>query len=532
MNDNKLTFTLTGNFQYDLGILGLKRVLDFFEIDYRSDNTYYISVERDKEKLLEDIIAKLTIDNGVDYFYEKVPENLKSKKEKKSKREEKLYIAQNDLKSVYKKQGLSGLISLISKKISNESENKEDNIIEKIVWQKSVNLLNNILLNFQADMNVEGVDTLEKVKAKLNSDIIRDSKCSFCNQREGKRLTRDVFFFAPSQYNAFWFNEPSLFICPECLVSNLAITQSFIFLGDKRNAIVFYTPNLNEMENLNNALRSHFESLNSYNFAYVFKSLIEYEKKVLQREATIKELQVFSFNLNPQNPLMDVFILQESTIRNIIKIEEEINSLFNENNINLLYGQVRKGGQYIEIDFAKEFLQAISQNQKIFYLVTKYARYCIMSEIFRQNGTEKPPIKNFSPKIFLIFLKIHFKLEGFMNEFEIFQDLGQRMRQRIYMVLTDNETKPIDWNTFNNKIISLANSYLNSSKASFQQFMELLARTIINLELNTNIDVIKSVTKDNFSEVATTIALSVLVAGSDEKRDSKTNSTETTKDEI
>ena len=543
MSDNKLTFTLTGNFQYDLGILGLKRVLDFFEIEYESDDAYYISVARDREKLLEDIIAKLTIDNGVEYFYEKVIENLQSNKEKKGKKkkiniEEKMNISGNDLKSVYKTKelsGLSGLVekisTIISEKIIDEIDNKEEEI-KAIVWQKSVNLLNNILLNFQADMNVKGVNTLKKVKDKLNSDIIPDFKCSFCNQREGKRLTRDVFFFAPSQYNAFWFNEPSLFICPECLISNLAITQSFIFLGNKQDALVFYTPNLKEMEDLNNALIAHFNALKSYNFAYIFKTLIEYEKQVLKKEASIKELQVFSFNLNSQNPLIDIFILQESSIINIIKIEEDIISLFNENNTKLLYGYVRKGSKYIKIDFAKEFMQIISQNQSVFYIVVKYARYCIMSEIFRQNGTKNPPLRNFSPKIFLMFLKIHFKLEDYMNEFEVFQDLGQKIRQRVYMILTENKTKPINWNTFDNKIISLSNSFLNASKASLQQFQELLAITIISLGLNTNIDVIKSINKDNFSEVATTIALSVLVAGSDETRDTETNTTENIKEEI
>jgi len=538
---SKLSFTLTGNFQYDLGILGLKSVLDFFEIKYASDE-YSISIDRDKEKLLEDIISKLTIDNGVNYFFEKVSKNLKNnekgEKGKKKKNNEKRGDRINidvDFKSIYRQSELSGLIdkiaSLISEKINDEIENKEIKIKE-IVWQKSVNLLNNILLNFQADMNVKGEGTLNKVKDKLNADIFETSNCSFCNTRQGKRLTRDAFFFAPSQYNTFWFNEPTLFICPECLVSNLAITQSFIFLGNKQDALVFYTPNLKEMEELNNALRSHFNNLRSYNFAYIFKPLIEYEKNVLKKETTIKELQVFNFKLDSQNPLMELFILQESTIKNLIKIENEINSLFNENNVNSLFGYVvgMKDGQYI--DFAKEFLQTISQNQKVFYLVTKYARYCIMSEKFRQNNIKKPPVKGFSAKTFLKFLKIHFKLEGYMNEFQSFQDLGQRIRQRIFMILTENQTKQINWNTFDNKIISLSNSFLNVSKASLQQFQELLARTIINLGLNTNIDVIKSITDKNFSEVATTIALAVLVAGSDERRNNETNATEDIEEEI
>ncbi|MCX7911190.1 MAG: hypothetical protein N2505_06410 [Endomicrobia bacterium] len=80
MRKEELTFTPTGNFQYDLGILGLKKVLDFFEFKYKSDGNFYISIQRNTYQLLEDIIAKLTLDQGIDYIKEKIIDDLKKRK--------------------------------------------------------------------------------------------------------------------------------------------------------------------------------------------------------------------------------------------------------------------------------------------------------------------------------------------------------------------------------------------------------------------------------------------------------------------
>ncbi len=530
MNKEKITFTLTGNFQYDLGILGLKRVLDFFGIEYESDKKFYITLQRDANTLLEDIIAKLILDNGINYFWEKLLKDTKKKIEELRKIEN--ISCECDLKENYKNNGLSTLIENISDALFNIlSDDIKSKIgisyIKNLLWQKSVNLLNNILLNFQADMKIKGEETLRKAKDKLSSNIVKGSKCSFCNQKTGKRLTRDVFFFAPSQHNAFWFCKPTLYVCPACLVSNLAITQAFTFLGNKLDAIVFYTPNLEDMEKMNVTLTSHFNDSVDVSFCKIIKPLIEYEKEILKKEASVKEIQVLSFRLDPKDPLMEMFILSESTIYNLIKIEDQLDSLFNENNISKLFGYVRENDKYTKIDFSKELIKNLSQNQKIIYLVQKYSRYCIMSETFKQNKTKKQPVKNFTPWLFLNLLNIHFKLEGYMaDEFNKFQEIGQRIRQRLYMCLTDNKTKPINWNTFDNKIISLSNSFLNASKGSLQQFQELLSRVIISLGLTIDIGTIRIINKENFGEVTTTIALALLASQSTENSDRKDNQKE------
>ncbi|WP_028949876.1 hypothetical protein [Sulfurihydrogenibium subterraneum] len=54
-----MKYVLTGSFQYDLGIYGLKKILDFFEEEYETDGEYYIKVNKKPEEILELIILKL-----------------------------------------------------------------------------------------------------------------------------------------------------------------------------------------------------------------------------------------------------------------------------------------------------------------------------------------------------------------------------------------------------------------------------------------------------------------------------------------
>ncbi|MCX7911189.1 MAG: hypothetical protein N2505_06405 [Endomicrobia bacterium] len=257
------------------------------------------------------------------------------------------------MKRIYKSSGLSELLTQIAGCIYNslpEDHKKNDvrNYLTDLTWQKSVNLLNNILLNFQANTRAVGPEVLVETKDKLNSDIIEGSNCSFCGKQNFKRLTRDVFFFAPAQYNISWFNEPNLFICPSCLVSNLAITQAFTFIGNKQDAIVIYTPNLQDMEQLNSTINSVFSSnSNSYELGKILKPIIEYEKPKLQPEVTVKELQIFYFKLDFKNPLMEMFILTHSSILRLINIEDELGNLFNDNKIKYLFAYVKQKNKYI-----------------------------------------------------------------------------------------------------------------------------------------------------------------------------------------
>ncbi len=506
-----MKFTLTGNFQYDLGIFGLKKVFDFFKEDYKTDENFYIETDKKPEEILELIILKLVSNETEKYFFDKVVDTFfKNDKEIRKHIEKEIQNLKFDLdleSFVKNKKSLEEVISALSqrlyKKLNNILKNESPSIkqIEDILWNKSVNLLNNVLLNFQADMKVLGKDTFKKAVDKLYKDVDEKNICSFCGENAGKRITRDTFFFAPAQFNAFWSNEPSIFICPYCLASNLAITQSLTFLGNKLDALAVYRPNLSDLENLNTGLKIT-------DIGQLTQKIIEYEKLSLKKEATLKDLQILEFYLDSQNPNLEFYLLTDDILENILKLQDILNKLYTTYK-DSLWGQIKDKSGYSNINLSKEILKFISTNQKLFYLVLKYTKLALMAETFRQNKTKNPPVKGFFINVLMEILKMHFVLEGLnMNHFEAFKEYGQFLRGKVLSQLSEGGN--INWNTFNNKIIALSNSFLDASKGSFEQFMETLTRVMISYDAPINTDHLSMLNKNNYKEIATTIALAVM----------------------
>lgn len=498
-----MRYTLIGNFQYDLGVFGLKKILDFFDEPYETDGKFYIEVNKTPEQILELVILKLILQESYKYFWEKVVESLsKVELKKDSNQYEQL---QKEFEGIVKKEkSIDSAIRFLSDSIFKNLQDYPDieityEDIEGFVWSKAVDLLNKILLNFQADKNLRGKDVFNKAVEKLNKDTNEKTVCTFCGKHPGKRITRDTFFFGPSQFNAFWFNESSIFICPYCIASNLAITQSLIPLEESKTTVVAYRPNLEDLENLNSGL---VESIEKY-----FEKIIEYEKLSLKKEATTKDLQILEFYLDSKNPNLEIYILTEEVIKNIIKVNLQLEKLFIGNYD--LRGQIKDKNEYKTIYLSKEILKYLTQNQKLIFLVQRFAKLGIMAESFRQKNVRNPSVKGFYIHVLLEILKIHFILEGLgMNSFDLFKDYGQFLRGKVIKKLSDGQE--VNWNTFNNKIISLANSFLDASKGSFSQFMETFTRVIISYDAPIDAQLLKMINKDTYREISTTIALSLM----------------------
>ena len=518
-----MKYTLTGNFQYDLGIYGLKKVLDFFKEKYQTDGRFYIEIDKEAEELLELVILKLISNESLAYFFYKVVETLfKNNKEIKKKieslkKENSVKFSQNIEDLTKESKNLENVVNEISKEIKSKIKELLDieiNLkdIEDIIWNKSVNLLNNVLLNFQADMKVKGKETLKKAVEKLYKDIEDKNLCSFCGENSGKRISRDTFFFAPAQHNAFWFNEPSIFICPYCLVSNLAITQSFTFLGNKIDAVVVYRANLEDLENINDSLSSELKDIGE-----ITKKIIDYEKLVLKERATLNDLQIIEFVLDSQSPHMEFYLLTEDIILKLLKVEDNISKLYDKYK-DSLWGQVKDKTGYKTINLSREILKYLTNNQKLFYLVQRFAKLSIMAEIFRENKTKNPPVKGFYISVLLEILKMHFVLEENleMKHFEAFKEYGQFLRGKVLSQLSEGGN--INWNTFNNKIIALSNSFLDASKGSFDQFMETLTRVMISYDAPINTDHLKMINRDTYKEISTTIALALMTEKSKDNK--------------
>jgi CRISPR-associated protein Cst1 len=533
-----MRYSLIGNFQYDLGIYGLKKILDFFEEDYTTDGNFYIELDKEPEQILELIILRLVYLKGPKYFLNKTIDKFdKSFKDRKVREKfeakneyiddkirkykenfDKLIKEQKSLKKVLEEgeNSLSSFIFNVFQEVLGEKIDYRKEDIKDILYSKSVNLLNNIMLNFQSDRNVKGEKALEKARQKLKLSEDTVHICSFCGQKPAFSIARDRFFFAPSHLNAFWENNPSIHVCKNCIVCSLAIFESLTFLNSK-DAIVIYKPNLKDLEQLNDSfLKEKFEKSN---FGDTIKNIIEYEKIKLKKDLLLEEIQIIEFNLDSKNPSLEFYILTDKVIENIIDIERQLKNLY-ENHGNALYGLIKKGEIKYKVDLSKEIIKYISQNQKLIYLVQRYSRLGIIAEISRQNEDADPPVKGFYIDVLLKILEMHFILEGIGMIYEASKEFGQSLRGKVADRLAktnDGGQRNIDWNTFENRIIELSNLFLDASKGNFQQFMEALTRVTISYDAYIDTNLLNILDKTNYRDIATTIALSLLVRkGKDE----------------
>jgi len=546
-----MRYSLIGSFQYDLGIYGLKKILDFFEERYATDGNFYIELDKDPEQILELVILRLVYLKYLKepkYFLDKIIDEFSKNEKNENKKIKEKFKESNEYidNKVRKYKEKFGELIKEQKSLKKILEEEEDNLsdfifnifqevlggkayyrkedIRDILYSKSVGLLNNIILNFQSDMRAKGEEVLEKArqKLKLSEDADKERICSFCGQKGAFSIARDRFFFAPSHFNAFWEDNPSIYACPYCIVCSFAIFESLTFLNSK-NAIVIYKQNLKDLEQLNDVLLKEKFEKNNIVFGDVVKSIIEYEKLKLKKDLIPKEIQMIEFNLDSKHPSIEFYILIDKAIENIIAIERQLKNLY-ENHKNALYGSVKQGETEYKIDLSKEIIKYISQNQKLIYLVQRYSKLGMMAEISRQKKDENPPVKWFSIDVLLKILEMHFKLEVGMNYYEASKEYGQflrgKVRRKLAKVNDETQQESVDWNTFNNRIIQLSNSFLDASKGNFQQFMEILSRVIISYDAPIDTNLLKVLDKTNYKEIVTTIALSLLVKkDKDEKVD-------------
>ncbi len=486
-----MQYNLTGNFQYDLGVYGLKKILDFFKEDYRTDGNFYIEVDKKPEEILELI-----------FLY-------------------KFYQQKNKFAPLFKDIG----IDINSLKIYESFEYMERDVkyfskIKEKFFQTLALSFHNEFFNLINPSKKGGIKTFEDI-IKIIFDNVRNyysekSICSFCNKNEGSPINKMYFFLSPPHLNAFWQNKVSIYICEYCVLTSLSVIGGLIYFRDKKgevdlkNSIFIYKPNLEDLENLNN------NKLMS-NIGEVVSKVVEYEKLKLKESGFIDELQIIEIFINPQNPNVEFYYLTEDIVQKLIMLERKFNlDKFFKKYKDKLWGKVKDKKDYETIDLAKEFINMILSNQKIILLIHKYIKLSLMANNFRQKEREgkirknKIPIQGFFIDVFLQFLKAHFILEEDldMDTYEAFKEYGQFLRGRVFSSLS--EGGEINWNTFNNKIISLSNSFLDASKGTFNQFMETLTRVMISYDAPIDSNLLQMITKDTYKDIATTIALAVM----------------------
>lgn len=532
-----MKYTLTGNFQYDLGIFGLKQVLDYFSKPYQTDNRYFIEIELTPEEILHLVLLKKIIDQGPHYFKNKVIKAVQDNKNKIDDNEEEIDVPSlkyNELeadKKEYKYEDLStdrtdsidNLITELACKIYNDpainlkTSNFNIKEVENIIWEKSVELLNNTLQNFQADKKAKGKDSFIKAQKSLyqKEKDSKDHECTFCHINLGKPISRNSYFCSPSQLNAAWFNIQNIFICPYCIASSLAVDHALIFMGrGHRNGIAVYVSNLQELQNIHKSLTG----INSKGFTDITLTFLDYIKLKLNQQAVVYDFQIIEFFIDSQEPDIKFYILNRHSIENMIKIHTLLETLYSSKS-KRLWGAIKGSKRKVfSFDISREIIFHLSHNLRFLNIVHKYYSCILRAEIIRQQITdgkvkkEKATIQGFFPDIFLDVIKIDTELYGglTMQYLDEFKSYGQKIRNSIYASLIEGKKYEEIKSTFNNKIIALSNQIMNSSNSSFKQFAETLARVAISHGTLLSSEQLGILNDNNYKDIGAIIALALI----------------------
>ncbi len=272
-----LHYELTGNFQYDIGVLGLKLALDTLkkegkELNYKySDFTLTIHEERDEVfKLLLRSLLSLS-------------EEIESKREKEEK---------------------------------DKKKNKEEKDCVKVA-----KFINNYFLNFYNPSKLNKLESIDHLAKDIYQDFNSKAsicQCSFCNAtKKAIPINRMYFLFAPSSMNSFYNNKPSIFICEDCL---LPVIASPFALAN--NSTLVYVPNLSLMESWHTALKDEKNVL----------------KKIVTKLINENHYyaQIVEYRIDSKKPSINIFPLGKTAIENMKKRADILENLLQSANTSIL----------------------------------------------------------------------------------------------------------------------------------------------------------------------------------------------------
>lgn len=479
MSESKLTFTLTGNFQYDLGILGLKKVLDFFGFEYESDN-YSISVNKDDW---------LKIGKSA-YFYGYYFNGLEQVKKK-------FKIKDNSLKGddfktkILEINDVNGDISSVFNSLKEFFTIPDKNKIEFVSYPalcvfnvSHLNIFNPGLLKKakkDGNINLFYEMYISKFTEATLSNKLSDKTCDFCQKFDGKPLNRNNFLFASSAMNQGWFEKQNIHICPYCEALNLFVSYGTITTQTGERYLI-YSSNLRDLENDNKILASKFEELIS-----------KYLEDIIKVETNAKDKLFIKMVFSGQNPDIDFLPLSSELITFLLENKDLISRL-KENDFTGIAKQPIISGY-------KDTIESLINGEDLFFK----ADFIVSCIIKQQSGN-----RNFSgfddraiKEVFNI-LEISIKRRGGSMNLGEFINFGDDIRKRLYVGKSQNAAK--------NKAISFASSMRDAVNESKEKFMEIILQLSIYSQLPIPQSLINKINDSNFNykEAGLAIALALM----------------------
>jgi len=483
MTDEKLAFTLTGSFQYDLGILGLKKVLDFFDFEYESDD-YQITINKEDWNK----IGKCAYFYG--YYFngiEKLKRKYNIKKEIEIKQFEDVIKSAKDntFEDVEKK--------LI--KISGISDNKQTEFFS----YPALSVFN------ISHLNVFNPGCLKQAKKQKNpsffyemfmkkfehlnlnsSSLLARNRCDFCQKYNGEPLNRNNFLFASSAMNQGWYEKPNIHICSYCSALNLFSIFTPITMENGERYLI-YSSNLKELEIDNNVISDSFENL-------MYKFIEEQEK--IKVETNRKDKLFIKMNFDSQNPDVDFLPFTAEIIKKFVDQKNILAQLKETNFIGIAKKPI--------INAYKDTIRSIINNEDLISKVD-----FITNLIIKQKSGNKN-LKGFDDRAIeatLIMLKISILLKGGCmenNYLKDFTEFGENLRKRLYAGKSFNAAK--------NKAISFVSALRDAVNQSKEKFMETVLQLSIYFQLPIPSALIQKINQPdfNYKEAGLAIALTLM----------------------
>ncbi|MEJ5273657.1 MAG: hypothetical protein WH035_05960 [Spirochaetota bacterium] len=476
-----LSFTLTGNFQYDLGILGLKKVLDFFGIKYESDD-YSLKIS----------FSEWNNIGKCGYFYGFYYNGINQIKKKfKIKRDN---LNENDFKAkiLYAKdQDFNSILESLTVFFDISGNKKIEFASYPALSVFNVSHLNVFNPGFlkQAKKNNQ-IDFfynlyMQKFKGAKPSTNFNNKTCDFCQKYEGEPINRNNFLFASSAMNQGWYEKPNIHICNYCSALNLFSSYGLLTTESGERYLI-YSSNLNDLENDNNILASTFEEL-----------ITKYIENI-KVETNAKDKLFIKMRFSGQNPDLDFLPFSAE----ILKFFIENKSLLEELRKNDFIGRAKDPIVYAY----KDTIKSILNGENLFYKID-----FITNGIIKQKSGNKN-FNGFDSKavyfaIHLIKLSLKLKeeekymIDNFLDEFIEF---GESIRKRLYAGKSHNAAK--------NKAISFASALRDSINESKEKFMETLLQLSVYSQLPIPQNFLKKFNDPNFNykEAGLIIALSLM----------------------
>lgn len=484
--EETIRFELTGNFQYDIGLLGLKRVLDFFDVQYKSDE---FSLTVNKETWPK--IGHYAYLYG--YYFKGLEAFAKKIKAKKA------FGRDNDFESLIKDGGAKTFEEFLILLIDFfKAENKEvtNNIKVAGATYTALNVMNVSHLNMfnPGDMKKIKSEKLskdvfyKKVVAKFTNKVkpsvqISRQTCDFCQKYEGEPLNRTNFLFAPAAMNLYWFEKPSIFICPYCAGLNLFANYG-TFTTETNEKYFVHSSNLSELEKDNTIAARSFEEY-----------ILEYIKHVLRVQVELMDKLFIEMRFSGQEPDIDFLPL---TAR-LLQFFYENNKLFEKLRGDDFTGKAKTPIIRAFRDTIICLINGEDLTEKVDLIVN-----CVIKQASGNKNIQGFDLRSINAA--MVMLNISLKSKGVldMNPLEDFKQFGDRVRAKIYAGKSRNAAK--------NKAVSFSASLRDAVNESKEKLMETLLQLSIYSEVPMPCSMVSKLSSVdfNYKEAGLAVALTLM----------------------